>query len=105
MSDSEEATRVFRIFCEKVDEAWIVHAGGEWLPAPLLPFFNHHLETNLVLLDFPFLQDQAHSRGATIATRTTHNGSVALQAYGRDSKVLAQWLGNAMASGLLAPRR
>lgn len=103
MSVPESTDRVLRLFCEKVDNAWIVHAGGEWLPAPLRPFFNHHLETNPILLDFEYLEELARSRGARILTRETQNGSLAFQATGRDTKVLAMWLGSAMASGLLAP--
>ena len=105
MSDLEKPDRVLRLFCEKVEEAWIVHAGGEWLPAPLKPFFNHHLETSPVFLDFEYLGELARSRGATISIRKTRGGSVAFRATGPDTKVLAMWLGSAMASGLLPPSR
>lgn len=105
MSEVNETGPCFRIFCERVGDTWVVHAGGEWLPAPLQPFFDHQLESAAVLLDFDYLGELARSRDASIVTRKTKNGSIALCATGPGSKILAQWLGSAMASSLLAPQR
>lgn len=84
----------------RTSQAWRLYV---W-PGPRLPVLDlvldRHGEVYPVQLDFDDLDDYLTSQGASVEKRWSRLGDVELSASGHSALVLANWLANAIASGV-----
>jgi hypothetical protein len=88
------------VFCERDGSAFRLHVDPRWVPSYLTSCLDVHGEAFPVWLDFDDLQRRTEEAGATLESRKTQFGSVALLAEDGAADLLAQWLVTAMASGV-----
>ncbi len=105
MSDQSHDERRLSLFCQKNEDTWKIVVGPGWVPFQLRPFLDTDFESGPLLLDFEYLEESLKKRGALCETRVSKLGDKELIAHGQDTKVLASWLGTALASGLAEVKR
>jgi hypothetical protein len=96
----KDGTLFLNLFCAREEDAWRVHVQPTWLPRYLHQCFDRHGEAYPVLLDFEDLDRHMKAAGAEYEKRVARTGGVELTARGAAAQTLAEWLGNAFASGV-----
>lgn len=100
--NSEIETRTINLLCRKKrDDFYTVSVGPGWFPPRMRSLFDQHFESGPLLLDFDHLKYVLEKQGAECTVKESKHGDKELSAEGESALVLANWLGGAMASGLV----
>lgn len=100
--DTEPEARTIHLLCRrKKDKFYTVSVGPGWFPGRMRPLFDEHFESAPLLLDFDHLEYVLAKQGARCAIKESKHGDREISAKGKSALVLANWLGGAMASGLV----
>ncbi len=104
MTDGTEHTEssTINLLCRKrKDDLFTVSVGPGWFPARMRSLFDRHFESAPLLLDFDHLKYVLEKQGATCEVKESKHGDKEIVAKGKSALVLVNWLGGAMASGLV----
>lgn len=99
---SDTKTRTINLLCRKTrDEFFRVSVGPGWFPSRMRPLFDEYFESAPLLLDFDYLKHVLEKQGASCEIKESKHGDKEIIAEGDSALVLANWLGGAMASGMV----
>lgn len=99
---SEVDERRINLLCHrKKGGGYTVSVGPGWFPPRMRPLFDEHFESAPLLLDFEHLHHVLKKQGAECEIKSSDHFDQEVTARGKSAVAVANWLGGAMASGLV----